>query len=132
MDKKKILLIEDDEFICQMYGMKFQQTPYQLILAKDGQEGLDLMKKEKPDLVFLDIVLPGLDGFEVLIKAKNDPELSAIPIMLLTNLGQEDHIKKGISLGAEDYIVKAHLTPQEVVGKVDAFFQKGTQENNNS
>lgn len=124
MDKKKILLIEDDEFICQMYGMKFQQTPYELMLAKEGQEGLDRMKKEKPDLVLLDIVLPGLDGFEILQQAKSDPEVSAIPIILLTNLGQEEHIKKGMAAGAADYIVKAHFTPQEVVAKVDAFFQK--------
>lgn len=125
MEKKKILLIEDDEFICQMYRVKFEQTAYQLIVAKDGQEGLDIMKKEKPDLVLLDIILPGLDGFELLTKAKNDPDIRAIPIVLLTNLGQEENVKKGMALGARDYIIKAHFTPQEVVEKVEGFFQRG-------
>lgn len=121
MDKKKILLIEDDSFISQMYDIKFKQTNYDFLLARDGEEGLQIMKSVKPDIVLLDIILPEMDGFTVLEEIKKDPALASIPILLLTNLGQQENIQKGLSLGAKDYIVKAHSTPQEVVEKVKAY-----------
>lgn len=121
MDKKKILLIEDDSFISQMYDIKFKQTDYDFLVAKDGKEGLQMIKDSKPDIILLDIVLPEIDGFTVLEEIKKDPELSSIPVLLLTNLGQQENIQKGLSLGAKDYIVKAHSTPQEVVEKVQAY-----------
>lgn len=119
--KKKILLIEDDSFISQMYAMKFKQTNFDFLVARDGVKGLELAKKEKPDLVLLDIILPEIDGFEILRRLKEDPLLQAIPVVLLTNLGQQENIQKGVAMGAKDYIIKAHYTPQEVVEKVQSF-----------
>ena len=87
-------------------------------LAADGELGLKLVKKEMPDIVLLDILLPKLDGFEVLEKLKADPALRAIPIVLLTNLGQKEDVDKGLKLGAADYLIKAHFMPAETVDKV--------------
>ena len=121
--KKKIVLIEDDTFISQMYSLKFRQTNYTFLVARDGSEGLELIKKEKPDLVLLDIILPEIDGFEILRQIKANPELQSIPVVLLTNLGQQENIQKGMAMGAKDYIIKAHYTPQEVVAKVETFLK---------
>jgi len=121
IQKKKILLIEDDSFISQMYSMKFRQLPFDFLVAKDGAQGLEMIKKEKPDLVLLDIILPEIDGFEVLRILKEDPELRSIPVVLLTNLGQQENTQKGMAMGAKDYIIKAHSTPQEVVDKVISY-----------
>ncbi|MBI3335829.1 MAG: response regulator [Candidatus Portnoybacteria bacterium] len=121
--KKKILLIEDDSFISQMYSLKFKQTPYDFLVARDGKEGLQMVKEQKPDLILLDIILPEIDGFTLLAEIKKDPELASIPLLLLTNLGQQENIQKGMALGANDYIIKAHYTPQEVVEKVEAFLK---------
>ena len=78
------------------------------------------MKSGKPDLVLLDLILPGIDGFEVLSKMKEDPELQGIPVIILSNLGQRDDVQKGIDLGAKDYLIKAHFTPGEIVEKIKA------------
>jgi len=121
--KKKILLIEDDGFIAQMYGFKFKDTPYEFLVTTSGEEGWEIIKNQKPDVILLDIILPGIDGFELLTRIKNDPELESIPVLLLTNLGQQDNIQKGMALGASDYIIKAHYTPQEVVDKVESFLK---------
>lgn len=117
--KKKILLIEDDVFISQMYVAKFKQTPYELLRTADGEEGLMLARREKPEGILLDIILPKIDGFKILEELKRDETTKHIPIILLTNLGQEANIQRGMSMGAVDYIVKAHYTPQEVVESVE-------------
>ena len=121
--KKRILLIEDDAFIAQLYGLKFKQTPYEFILAKDGDEGISLAKEDKPDLILLDIILPKNNGFTILENLKKDESTKNIPVILLTNLGQQENIQKGMTLGAVDYIIKAHHTPQEVVEKVRPFLK---------
>jgi len=115
--KAKIVLIEDDQFISEMYVKKFRDENYDVRAAYEGSSGLKLIEKERPDLVLLDIILPGIDGFEVLEKIKHSDKLKDIPVVLLTNLGQSGNVKRGLRLGAEDYIVKAHFTPKEVVDK---------------
>lgn len=115
--KPKIVLVEDDQFIVDMYKIKLAPD-FDLRVAVDGQDGLDLIRQFKPDLVLLDIILPRLDGFEVLEEIKKDPELKDIPVLLLTNLGQRDNIRRGLRLGALDYVIKAHYTPGEVAEKV--------------
>jgi DNA-binding response OmpR family regulator len=117
MERKKILLIEDDPFISEMYALKFKQE-YDFDVASDGAMGLQKLAENKPDLVLLDIIMPKMDGFEVLQKMKTDPNLASIPVVLLTNLGRKEDEKKGLQMGAIDYIVKAHFTPSEVVEKV--------------
>lgn len=114
----KILIIEDDPFLSEMYVAKFTQVNFEVEVAIDGQEGLRKIEKNKPDLILLDIVLPKMDGFEILEKIKNNPQLKKIPVVLLTNLGQRNEVEKGLGLGADEYIIKAHFTPTAVVAKV--------------
>ena len=115
---KKILIIEDDSFLSEMYSTKLIQEGFETEIAINGKQGIDKIKDIKPDLVLLDIVLPKMDGFEILESVKKDPELKNIPIVLLTNLGQKNEIEKGLSLGADEYIIKAHFTPTAVVTKI--------------
>lgn len=113
-----ILLIEDDEMISAMYKTKFTMEKLQLVTATDGETGLKLAKERTPSLVLLDIILPKIDGFQVLQAMKADQTLKAVPVVLLTNLGQESDIEKGKKLGADDYFVKASHTPADIVAKV--------------
>jgi len=123
---KKILIIEDDPFLSEVYAAKFSQSGFQTEVALDGKKGMERIKADKPDLIILDIVLPKMDGFELLKKIKEDPELKEIPVVLLTNLGQKNEVEKGLSLGADEYIIKAHFTPTAIVAKVKEILnQKG-------
>lgn len=126
MDPKKaaILLIEDDPTLIEMYQLKFRLSGLNLLVATGGYRGLDMVKKEKPDLVLLDIRMDDLDGFEVLKRMKADPTLKDIPVYLLTNMGEKDAAEKGKRLGAEAYVMKAKLTPQEVVSLVESRLTK--------
>ena len=115
---QKILIIEDDPFLSEMYAAKFNQAGFEVGVAIDGKDGLKKVEEDKPDLILLDIVLPKADGFEVLEKIKNNKELEKIPVILLTNLGQKEDVDKGLKMGADEYIIKAHFTPSAVVAKV--------------
>ncbi len=117
-EKKFILLVEDDEFLAELYANKLQLEGFGVGLAADGEKGLKMIKEKHPDLVLLDIVLPKMDGFEVLKKMKADKESKEIPVILLTNLSQKDEVKKGLDLGATDYLIKAHFMPSEVIKKI--------------
>ncbi len=115
---KKVLIIEDDKFLRELLGKKLSNVGYTAILAVDGEEGLEKIKKEKPDIILLDLILPGINGFEVLEKHKEDSSISSVPVIILSNLGQSEDIEKGLKLGAKDFLVKAHFTPQEIVNKL--------------
>lgn len=117
-EKIKILLIEDEEMLANMYEVKFSNEGFNLLKAIDGAQGLEMARAEKPDFVLLDIIMPKMDGFSVLTAMKEDEELKNIPVLLLTNLGQDEDIKKGKELGAVGYLVKASVTPSEVVTRV--------------
>ena len=116
----KILIVEDDKFLRELIARKLTQENFEVIEAIDGEEGLKRIREDKPDLILLDLILPGVDGFEVLSKLKEDPTLASIPVIILSNLGQREDIEKGLKLGAIDYLVKAHFTPNEIVDKVKA------------
>lgn len=116
--KIKILIIEDDLFLLSMYANKFNLENFEVIIAEDGEKGLKLSLKELPDAVLLDIFLPKKNGFDVLKKLKNNEITGSIPVILLTNLSQKHEIEQGLSLGADDYLIKAHFTPSEVVEKI--------------
>jgi len=121
---KKILIIEDDPFLSEMYSAKFIESGFETEVATDGKMGLIKVKSIQPDLILLDIVLPKMDGFEVLKKIKEDESMKDIPVVLLTNLGQKNEVEKGLSLGADEYIIKAHFTPTAVVTKVKEILNK--------
>jgi DNA-binding response OmpR family regulator len=126
---QKILIIEDDPFLSEMYATKLKQAGFEVEAAFDGQEGLKKTKEDKPDLVLLDIVLPKMDGFEVLEKIKKDEAIREIPVVLLTNLGEKNEVEKGLKIGADEYIIKAHFTPSAVVAKVKEILNQRTKNN---
>ena len=117
---KKILLIEDDKFLRELMNKKLLIMGYDVVTAGDGESGLVMIKESKPDVVLLDLILPGINGFEVLEQAKKDPETASVPVIILSNLGQSEDIEKGLKLGAKDFLVKAHFTPQEIINKLKA------------
>ena len=115
---KKILIIDDDPFIMDMYVLKFKGSAYHVDTAQDGKNGLKKIKEIQPDLILLDIVMPTVDGFDVLRELKKEKLAPLAKIVLLTNLGQKEDVERGMKLGADDYIIKAHFTPSEVLEKV--------------
>lgn len=123
--KPSILLVEDDQMISTMYQTKFSMEGYAIEVASDGAAGLEKVKTTKPDVILLDIILPKLDGFAILKEVKSNPETAKIPVILLTNLGQDEDVKKGKTLGADDYFIKSNHTPAEIVEKVASLIAKG-------
>lgn len=117
-NKQKILLVEDDKFLSEMYVTKLIESGFDVETAGDGQEALEKVTQYGPDLILLDIVLPKIDGFEVLQTLKKNVQTKDIAVVALTNLGQKEEVEKGLKLGAIDYVIKAHFTPTEVVAKV--------------
>jgi len=115
---RTILIIEDDKFLRELVIRKLIKEGYETSEAVDGEEGIKKIKEGKPDLILLDLILPGIDGFEVLSKMKEDPALASIPVIILSNLGQKDDVEKGLKMGAIDYLIKAHFTPGEIIEKI--------------
>ena len=115
---KKILLVEDEKTLSEMYQTKLEREKFKVISVQDGGQVLEKIKSEKPNLILLDIILPKTNGFDILAEIKANSKLKNIPVIMLTNLGQAEDIKKGKELGAKDYIVKANSTPSQIVEKV--------------
>lgn len=113
-----ILLVEDDEFLAELYATKLGLEGFSVHVANDGRKGLKSAREVHPDLMLLDIILPKMDGFEVLRQLKSDAETKGIPVILLTNLSQRSEVQQGLDLGALDYLIKAHFMPSEVVTKI--------------
>ncbi len=123
-NKIKILLVEDDEFLRDICKRKLEKEGFVVSVAVDGNEAMEKIMREEFQLILLDVVLPVIDGFEILKRTKADPKKSSIPIVMLTNLGQTSDIEKGFSLGADDYIVKAHYTVGEIVEKIKEILER--------
>jgi DNA-binding response OmpR family regulator len=117
---KKILVIEDDKFLQKIIDAKLSKEGYDVLISIDGEEGMKSIKENRPDLILLDIILPGINGFEVLARIKSDPSTSEIPVIILSNLGEKVDIDKALKMGAADYLVKAHFDPQEIIVKMEA------------
>jgi len=115
---KTILIIEDDKFLRELIVRKLNEEDFEVSEAVDGEEGIKKIIEEKPDLILLDLILPGIDGFEVLARMKKESALSSIPVIILSNLGQKDDVEKGLKMGAIDYLIKAHFTPGEIIEKI--------------
>lgn len=120
---KKILIVEDDKFLRELIFEKLSGEGYEVSKAADGEEGVKKINEESPDLVLLDLILPGMDGFEVLSKVRGKKEIAQMPIIILSNLGQKEDIERGLTLGATDFMVKAHFTPNEIVDKVKSYIK---------
>lgn len=117
-DQPKILLVDDDEFLLDMYSVKFKEAGFEIEIANSGEAALEKIRKGTYDAILLDIIMPVLDGFEVLQQMKKENLLSKSVVVVLSNLGQKEDIERGMYLGANDYIIKAHFTPREVVEKI--------------
>ncbi len=120
---QKILIIEDDKFLRELIVQKLKKENFEVSEAVDGEEGIKRIKEEKPGLVLLDLILPGIDGFEVLSQMKEDSTVKSIPVIILSNLGQREDIEKGLKLGAIDYLIKAHFTPGEIIDKIKSILR---------
>ena len=125
MDKKnkKILIIEDDTFLVKMYLERLQDEGYQVAVASNGEEGLQKARNERPDLVLLDMILPKMNGFDFLKEFKAEASLKDIPVLILSNLSQDQDIKLGRELGAVDYLVKTQNPLSGVIAKIEKYLK---------
>jgi len=106
-----VLLIEDDEAAAEMYRLRLAADGYQVVTARDGEEGVTIAQRDQPDLIYLDIRLPKLDGFQVLERLRASPDTQGIPVVILTNYGEPELRERGMKLGALEFLVKSDTTP---------------------
>jgi DNA-binding response OmpR family regulator len=114
----KVLIVEDDQFLSKMYQKKFEVEGFEVKVAYDGEQGLELMRSFMPDIVCMDIMMPKLNGLEATQRAKADPALQHIPILVLTNLSSSDDAQTAVKKGAVDFMVKSDFTPAQIIDKV--------------
>lgn len=114
----KILLIEDDKLLRSLLVKKLTSAGYEMMTACDGQEGLELMRSDSPQLILLDIIMPRKSGFEVIKEMKKDENLKNIPIIIVSNSGQPVEIGKAKEMGVKDWIIKTEFSTQDVLDKV--------------
>jgi len=117
----KILLVEDEPILADVLREKLQENKYTVDLATDGEAALEHARRFYPDIIILDLILPKKDGFEVLNELKSDIKLKNIPVVVLSNLGQDEEIKRALSLGAADYMVKTQHPINEIVEKIKKY-----------
>lgn len=118
MKNARVLIVEDDDFLLQMYAEKLELENFGVLTAGNGVQALKVVQKDLPELILLDLNLPEMDGFEVLRRLKADDKTKHIPVLVLTNFSQKEHIDRCLDLGATDYLIKAHFVPSEVVEKI--------------
>ena len=116
--KKSILVVEDDKFLRELLIRKLEDEGFEVSMAVDGKEALRKIEEGLPQLILLDLVLPGIDGFDILEQIKKDPRTGKIPVIILSNLGQREEVERGLELGADDYLIKAHFTPNDIIKRV--------------
>lgn len=120
-NKKTILVAEDDSFYSNIYKFKLNKEGFVVQIATNGDEALKLAKEHKPDLILLDLIMPIKDGFETLKELKLDPTLKDVKVIVISNLGQDEDITRTKELGAQDYLVKANMSIQEMMDKVKSY-----------
>jgi len=121
---KKILLIEDEKILSEMYQDKFTKAGFEVSVASEAKEGLEIAKKEKPDLIVLDILLPRENGITFLTWLRNEPEVSLLPVVAFSNYDDPEIKKQAIKLGVKEYLIKTNYTPQEIINKIKDYFQE--------
>ncbi len=120
----KLLVIEDDSFLRELIVKKLINEGFEVSEGVDGEEGLKRAQEGGMDMILLDLILPGIDGFEVLKRVKEDPKINSVPVIILSNLGQKEDIERGLKLGATDFLIKAHFTPAEIIEKIKSVLKK--------
>ena len=123
-DDIRVLFVEDDPTVAQMYRLKLELDGYQVIMAKDGEEGLRLADEIRPDIVFLDIRLPKVDGFAVLEGLRSRDETRNVPVVILSNYGEQELVERGLKLGALEYLIKSQTTPANLSRGVEGWLRE--------
>lgn len=116
--KPTILIIEDEQFLCRLLKKKFESNGFLVREALDGKTGLTMAEDGQPDVILLDILLPGIDGFEVLRRLKSNPASRRIPVIIISNLSEATDIGKAKQMGAVDFLIKAQSSPQQILDRV--------------
>lgn len=124
-NQKTILLVEDEPLLGKLLRQRLEKEGFGVLYARDGNEAIEALKNQKPDLILLDVILPKMSGFEIMERIKNDPALNKAPIIVISNLGQEADVSRGEELGAVGYFVKANVSIGELVDEVKKFFANG-------
>lgn len=122
-DKKFILVIEDDKFLRELLVRKLSSEGFDVLNAIDAEAAFAILAERKPNIILCDLILPGVDGFEILARIKADPKISDVPVVILSNLGQKEDLEKAMTLGAKDFMVKANFTLDEIVAKVRSIIE---------
>lgn len=118
---KKILIVEDDEFLRSLTAKRLESEGYAVKVAIDGQMALDMLAEDKPDLILLDLLLPNMNGFELLEKMRAEDWGRELPVIVFSNLGQKEDIERAKQLGANDFLIKANFTLEDVISKLHNF-----------
>lgn len=118
MDARRVLIIDDDLFVSDLYSLELQKAGFVVTTAGNGELGLSKLPLERPNIILLDIAMPGMDGITVLSKIRENNDYSGIKVMMLTNIRDEETIRLGLSKGADGYLLKTSLTPEQVVAEV--------------
>lgn len=121
--RSKILIVEDDKFLLKAYKIKLEKEGFDIIMASDGNMGLEMAKKDPPSLILLDLMLPKMDGFEFLKKIKSDEKLKHIPVITISVLSQKADHEKAMELGAEGYFIKTDYTLEEIIEKIKNYLK---------
>jgi DNA-binding response OmpR family regulator len=122
-DEVRVLFVEDDPTVAQMYRLKLELDGYQVIMAKDGEEGLRMANEIKPDIIFLDIRLPKVDGFAVLEGLRSQEDTRHVPVVILSNYGEQELVERGLKLGALEYLIKSQTTPANLSRGVEGWLR---------
>ena len=117
----KVLIVEDDSLIVKIYTTRLQAEGFEVQSAQDGLEGVTKMREFVPDVVLLDVMMPKLDGFGLVTEIKKDPKLQTIPIIMYSNMNNEEEIQRAKSLGVVEFLIKANLTPNQVIEKIKQY-----------
>lgn len=119
-----ILLIDSDTFLINIYQPKLEAAGYKVLIAQDGEKALEMIRKHKPSLILLEIILPKINGWDIIKKVKKNKTLSKIPIIVFSNLSSQEDVKKTFDLGVDEYLIKAHYIPTEVIRKIAKILEK--------
>lgn len=122
-DGKKILVVEDDKFLRELFVRKLYNDGFEVKNATNSEDTFSILSEWRPEMIVLDLILPGEDGFTILEKVKGDEQLADIPVVVLSNLGQNEDIERAKSLGALDFMVKANHTLDEIIEKVKGYLK---------
>lgn len=123
-EKIKILLIEDEKEVAELYRLKLSLDGYDVVVAENGEEGLEKAMKIAPEVIFLDIKMPKMDGFEVLKKLRESEKTKDVPVIILSNFDEQELIEKGLTLGANEFLIKSQFTPEGISSKVKNYFKE--------